>query len=511
MELSPESREITTFATPDGLFQYKCLLFGVCSASEQYQHEIASALAGIEGVENISDDIVVHGPNTETHNRRLHQTIECLQDCVLALNAEKCLFNTDRLVFMGMLLSEKGIGPTADRVKAVLEVEEPKSVSDVHSFLGLANYSSRFIPHFATLSKPLRRLTRKETPFEFGPEQKSFKCLKQKMAEACTLAYFDKNAPTQIIADASPVGLGAVLIQEQDSAWTPVCYASGSLTGCEQRYYQTEKEALGVVWACERFHVYVYGMKFVVETNHKPLKVIYGPQSRPCARIERWVLRLQPYDFSVIHRPGRENIADPLSRLLHRRVEPDNHQRCTEEYVRFVAVSATPTTLTTHEIEEASADDEELKEVRKAIATGRFEKCRQYMTVAGELCVIGQLVLRGTRIIILSKLQPRTLALAHEGHLGVVGTKQNLRTKVWWPGMDKAAERHCRACHGCQLVAQPDPPEPIRSTSLPDGPWQDLAVDLMGPLPSGHSLLVIVNYYSQFYELEVMQEATLKW
>ena len=221
------------------------------------------------------------------------------------------------------------------------------------------------------------------------------------MAEACTLAYFDKNAPTKIITDASPVGLGAVLAQEEDGAWTPVCYASRSLTGCEQRYSQTEKEALGAVWACERFHVYVYGVKFVVETDHKPLEVIYGPRSRPCAWIERWVLRLQPYDFSVIHRPGRENIADALSRLLHRKVEPDNHQRCTEEYVRFVVVSATPTALTTREIEEASADDEELKEVRKAIVTGRFEKCRQYTTVAGELCVIGQLVLRGTRIIIL--------------------------------------------------------------------------------------------------------------
>ena len=130
--------------------------------------------------------------------------------------------------------------------------------------------------------------------------------------------------------------------------------------------------------------------------------------------------------------------------------------------------------------------------MRKAIATGRFEKCRQYMTVAGELCVIGQLVLRGTRIIIPRKLQPRTLALAHEGHLGVVGTKQNLRTKVWWPGMDK----------------RPDPPEPIRSTSLPDRPWQDLAVDLMGPLPSGHSLLVFADYYSRFYEVEVMKSTT---
>jgi len=129
LELSPESREITTFATPDGLFQYKRLLFGVCSASEQYQHVIASVLAGIEGAENTSDDIVVHGPDIETHKRRLCQTIERLQECGLTLNAEKCLFNMDGLVFMGMLLSEKGIGLTEDRVKAVLEVEELKNAT----------------------------------------------------------------------------------------------------------------------------------------------------------------------------------------------------------------------------------------------------------------------------------------------------------------------------------------------------------------------------------------------
>ena len=90
-------------------------------------------------------------------------------------------------------------------------MEEPKSASDVRTFLGLANYSSQFIPHFATSSEPLRRLTRKETPFELGPDQKkSFEFLKQKMAEVCTLAYFHKNAPTEIVTDASPVGLGAV-------------------------------------------------------------------------------------------------------------------------------------------------------------------------------------------------------------------------------------------------------------------------------------------------------------
>ena len=102
------------------------------------------------------------------------------------------------------------------------------------------------------------------------------------MAEACTLAYFNKNALTKIITDASPVGLGAVLVQEQDGVWTPVCYASRSLTGCEQRYSQKEKEALGVVWASERFHVYVYVMKLVRDRPQTFKGHIWSPVEPKC-------------------------------------------------------------------------------------------------------------------------------------------------------------------------------------------------------------------------------------
>ena len=507
--MTQESREITTFATHEGLFRYKRLLFGVNSASEIYQHEISTALAGIEGAENISDDIIVHAPDQETHNKRLHKVLQRLCDSGLTVNPDKCVYNMNKLVFMGMLLSEKGIGPTEERVRAILEAREPENITELRSFLGLANYSSRFIPHFATLTEPLRRLTRKDTPYTFGPEQKAyFQSLKESMARAGTLAYFDKTAPTKVVADASPVGLGAVLLQEQDGHWTPVHYASRSLTECERRYSQTEKEALALVWACEKLHAYLYGTRFDLETDHKPLETIYGPRSKPCARIERWVLRLQPYQFRIVYTPGEKNIADPLSRLLRTQANPVGHNHGAEEYVRFVTVQATPNALSPREIEEASATDEELAEVRNAMVTGKFDKCKQYATVAGELCTIGQLVLRGTRIVIPLKLRPRVLALAHEGHLGIVGTKQNLRTKVWWPGVDKAAERHCKGCHGCQLVARPDPPEPVRSTALPDGPWQDLACDLLGPLPSGHSLLVTVDYYSRYYEVDIMQSTT---
>lgn len=506
IELTPESRGITTFAIHNGVYRYKRLIFGVSSASEQYQHEIAAALAGIEGVENISDDVIVHAKDEETHNVRLHAVMRRLEECGLTLNPAKCQFNMDRLIFMGILLSEKGIGPTEERVRAVSEAREPENASEVRSFLGLVSYSSRFIPQFATVSEPLRHLTRKDTPFEFGPEQKqAFEALKEGLAKAGTLAYFNKDAPTKIIADASPVGLGAVLIQTQDGLNVPICYVSRGLTDCERRYSQTEKEALGLVWACERLHPYVYGRQFDLITDHKPLESIYSPRSKPCARIERWVLRLQPYDFRVVHTSGKNNIADPLSRLLGNSALKWKHAHGSDEYVRFVAVSATPRALTTREVEEASAHDEELIEVRKAIASGHFEKCTAYAVVASELCVIGQLVLRGTRIVLPQALRARAISLAHEGHLGIVGTKQHLRSKVWWPGIDRAAERHCRTCHGCQVVARPDAPEPLRPTELPEGPWQDVAIDLLGPLPSGESILVVVDYYSRYYEYDVLK------
>ena len=297
-------------------------------------------------------------------------------------------------MFMGMLLSEKGIGPTEERVKAILTAREPENVSEVRSFLGLANYSSRFIPHFATLSEPLRRLTRTGVTFCFCPEQKSsFEALKKSMAKACTLAYFDKKAPTKIVTDASPVGLGTVLLQKQDGFWVPVNYASRVLTDCESRYSQTEKEALGLVWGCERFHAYVYGMPFEMVTDHKPLETIYGPRSKLCVRIERWVLRLQSHDFKVVYSPGKSNIADPLSRLLPKDAKVIVHQHEAEEYVRFVTVNATPKALTTREIEEASVSDKELVEVRRPIESGRFENWKAYIPVAGELCAIGHVIL----------------------------------------------------------------------------------------------------------------------
>ena len=119
--------------------------------------------------------------------------------------------------------------------------------------------------------------------------------------------------------------------------------------------------------------------------------------------------------------------------------------------------------MRTREVEEVSADDEEFTTVRKAINDSSWDKmvCKQYIPCCDEFCVVGQLVLRGTRVVIPKKLRPKVLSLAPEGHVGIVGTKQKLRSKVWWPGMEKDAEKYCKACYGYQLVSRPDVVEHI--------------------------------------------------
>ena len=509
IELEQESRTITTFITHKGLYRYKRLMFGIGSAPELYQHTIQQALAGCEGAYNIHDDIIIYGRTVEEHDSRLRKTMECIREKGLTLNKETCVFRMSQLTFMGYLLSSKGIGPTESRVEAVVRAKEPKNAGEVRSFLGLVNFSARFIPNLASITEPLRELTRKDVPFVWGAvQQTAFDALKSSLGRAETLAYFDSNAEeTKRITDASPVGLGAVLTQVTQGQERVIAYASRSLTEVERRYSQTEREALGLVWGCERFHMYLYGVDFTLLTDHKPLEVIYSSNSRNSARIERWVLRLQPYKFHVQYIPGRQNIADSLSRL----VEGEGVGGCNdaEEFVRFVAEVSAPEAIPIREIEEESALDPEISQLRECISTEDWDKAPPvYKAVRNELCTLGKLVLRGTRLLIPAKLRERVLNLAHEGHQGLVKTKQSLRTKVWWAGVDKQVEDRCKTCHGCQLVGLPTPPEPLKQTELPSQPWTDLATDLMGPLPSGEYVLVLVDYYSRYFEVDILTTVT---
>ena len=130
------------------------------------------------------------------------------------------------------------------------------------------------------------------------------------------------------------------------------------------------------------------------------------------------------------------------------------------------------------------------------------------MSVSHELTVIGQVVLRGTQITPPSCYRDRILMLANECHQGIVKSKERLRSKVWWPAIDRQGDMTCKACLSCQAVSQPLLPAPVKSTGLPEGPWEDLATNLLGPLPTGETLLVTVDYNSRYFEVDILRSTT---
>jgi hypothetical protein len=329
LELEEESRYVTTFATHVGLRQFKRLNFGICSASEVFQEAISHALSGLQGVINFSDDILVYGKNQQSHDENLQKTFQRLREKGLTLSKEKCEFNKTSLTFRHVF-SAGGISPDPTKIHAITEMKAPKTSSEVRSLLGMTNYcGSRFVHDYATLTHDLRELTKKDAEFNWTEKHEAaLKELKKALVQSPALQYFDPSLKTEIHVDASPVGLCAILMQMNSSGERhTVQYASRALTPVEQRYSQTEREALAVVWACEHLHIFIMGNTFTVFTDHKALVPLFqNPKSKPKARIERWALRLQPYEFNIEYRTGQDNPADYLSRHT-----PDKTSRATSD------------------------------------------------------------------------------------------------------------------------------------------------------------------------------------
>lgn len=522
LELHPDSRYITTFSTHKGLRRYKRLNFGISSAAEVFQNAICQTLQGIDGVKNLSDDIIVHGKTQADHDRSLAAVFQRLKDKGLTLNKEKCEFNKSRLEFFGFIFQAGGISADPKKVAAIKEASAPDNPTEVRSLLGMATYCARFIKDFASISAPLRELTKKGTPWQWRPEHDTaLQALKDSLTSETVMSYFDPDKQSELVVDASPVGLGAILYQlGKEGERHTIAYASRALSDVERRYSQTEREALAIIWSCEHFHLYLYGHSFTLVTDHKALEIIWNnPRSKPPARIERWGLRLQPYNFRVVYRKGTENPADYMSRHPVQ-TENGQHTRATkvaEEYVNFLAQHATPKAMTLNEIKEATLKDPVLQKVSDHIRNNTWHlitketqygiALQKYKQISSELTVshTDDVLLRGSRIIIPSALEDNELQLAHKGRQGIVKTKTLLRSKVWFPNIDQKAELIVKNCLACQANTPVTPLEPLRMSKLPETPWHTVSADFYGPLPTGEYLLVVIDEYTRYPVVEVVR------
>ncbi|XP_055586012.1 uncharacterized protein K02A2.6-like [Uranotaenia lowii] len=510
IELEESSRYITTFISHKGLFRYKRLMFGISCAPEMFQKTLEQILIGCENVINYIDDIFVYGETQEEHDRSLSQILAVLKSRNILLNNQKCIFKVREIEFLGHKISAEGVRPMENKIGCLQKFRKPRTSEEVRSFLGLVTYIGKFIPNLATITAPLRELICKNIRFKWeAKHEESFQHLKQAISNVRTLSFFDNNLRTRVVADASPVALGAVLIQfidHTDNEPRVIRYASKSLSKTESRYCQTEKEALALVWAVEKFSIYLIGREFELETDHKPLEIIFAPTSTPCARIERWVLRLQSFRFVVKYRKGSGNIADSLSRLVEQEPSGDFEQ---DNKFLVLAVKES-VAIDIQELEEETLSDLELKTVKDCLRTGIWSSSlvKHYEPFANELGILSDMVVRCNKLVVPKILRHRMLELGHEGHPGESVMKKRLRERAWWPMMDKDIKKYVLDCEGCRLTGLPSKPIPMARRELPLKPWIDIAIDFMGPLPSGEYLLVVIDYFSRYKEVEIMNRIT---
>ena len=202
--LHPLCRYITTFSTHLGLYQYKTLSFGINAAAEIFQYKIQTVIADIPGTKNISDDTVVYGKDQSEHDQALDQTLQRLHQSGLTVNPQKCKFNKPSIEFFGHIFSKDGIAPASSKVQALRDAVEPGNQTELRSFLGMAQYSARFIKGLATITEPLRQLTRSQTPWKWNrPQAEAFQKVKNTLSEATAMPYFSPDKPTKILVDAS--------------------------------------------------------------------------------------------------------------------------------------------------------------------------------------------------------------------------------------------------------------------------------------------------------------------
>ena len=431
--LSPDSALLTTFITPFGRFCFHRLPFGITSAPEIIQRLMSQMLDDLPGTVCMMDDVLVYGASQKEHDERLKRVLQRIQNSGMTLNPEKCEFSCTCVKFLGHIIDGAGIRPDPEKIQGIMQTAVPKDISDVRRFLGAVNQMSKFSPHLAESTRPLRELLEKDSVWHWGHQQQvAFDNIKQQLTSTPVLALFDPNRDTILSADASSYGIGAVLLQKQrNEEVKPIAYKSRALTPTEQRYAQIEKEALAFTWACESLSYYLLGLHFHIETDHKPLVPLFNP--RKCLdelplRVQRFRLRMMRYSFSISHVPGKSlAVADALSRAPTAKSTSSDEvlQNATAFHVASILSYFPATEKRVAEIKRHQHEDKTCKQLIDYCLSqwphkrDLSEEIRPYYSIAQEMSVEDGLLLRGSHMVIPRTLQRDILKRIHTGHLGI--------------------------------------------------------------------------------------------
>ncbi|XP_056089739.1 uncharacterized protein K02A2.6-like [Rhinichthys klamathensis goyatoka] len=517
MWVEEESRKFLTISTQKGLFQYNRLPFGIASAPAIFQRAMDQILQGLPNVHCYLDDILVTRRTEAEHLENLDAVLGRLEQFGLHAEKGKCDFFKGSLEYLGHIIDAEGLHKSPKKVSAIVNAPIPSNITQLRSFLGLLNYYGRFIPNLANIANPLNALLCKGKRWQWSAEcDAAFKKAKEQLVSQNVLTHYDPQNAIRLACDASPYGIGAVISHMLPSGEEkPIAFASRTLSKAEQNYAQIEREALAIVFGVRKFHQYLYGRKFTLFTDHRPLTTIFGPQkgipSMAAARMQRWALLLSAHNYTIEYKRAEHHAnADGLSRLPLQ-VEHSEKKDAVELFylgqMEKLPVSAT-------DIRREIMSDPALSTVVEMVIKGTQavnltgnDEVSPFISRRNELSVQHGCLMRGMRVVVPLKLRKRVLEELHTGHPGIVRMKAIARSYVWWPGIDADIELCVKMCQSCQQIQKMPSQAPLHPWEWPSKPWERIHVDFAGPC-EGHMYLVVVDAHSKWPEVQLMTSTT---
>lgn len=319
IEVNEKDIPKTAFTVENGHYEYTRMPFGLKNAPSTFQRVMDEILKDLQNKICLvyMDDIIIYSTSLAEHMQNLTKVLDALRRANLKIQLDKSEFLRREVAFLGHIVTSDGIKPNPSKISAVKNYPIPKSQKEIKQFLGLLGYYRRFIKDFARLTKPLTAKLKKDEKINVNDDsyKKCFEICKQMLIDEPILQYPNFSKQFILTTDASNFALGAVLSQIIDGREHPICYASRTLNEHEVNYSTIEKELLAIVWGTKYFRPYLYGRKFKIQTDHKPLNWLMSLKE-PNSKLVRWRLKLEEFDYDIEYKAGKINSnADALSRI----------------------------------------------------------------------------------------------------------------------------------------------------------------------------------------------------
>ncbi|XP_053689881.1 uncharacterized protein K02A2.6-like [Sabethes cyaneus] len=511
LNLSEKSRKFVVINTSRGLFTYNRLPQGASSSAAIFQQIMDTVLKGLDMVFCYLDDVLVAGRDFEDCHKRLLLVLDRLHETNIKVNFDKCKFFVKELPYLGHVISGEGLKPNPEKVATIQQAKKPENVTQLKAFLGLINYYGKFLPNLSAILSPLYKLLLKDVKYVWSSIcDKAFNECKLQLLNASLLVLYDPKKPIIVCADASSYGLGGVIAHTIGGVERPISFTSFSLNTAQKTYPILHLEALAIVSTIKKFHKYLYGQKFTVYTDHKPLLGIFGKSGRNSifvTRLQRYIMELSIYNFDILYRPSdKMSNADFCSRFPLSNEVPKAVDSYSVNSLNF----SIELPLDSSVIAKETQNDQYLQQVIYFTKHGwpeRLERSfRNIYSQHKDLEITDGCLVFQNRVVIPFSLQNKMLKLLHANHVGIIKMKQLARRYLYWFGINNDIERYVKKCDVCaKMVSVPGQNLTFKWTPT-TRPFSRIHADFF--YHERNVFLLIVDSFSKWLEVIWMKYGT---